>query len=91
MVKDMVIHQHLCLKRTATFHCRTSCLSLFSQAKTGVVMNILGVLAVSLAMNTWGIAMFDLNTYPEWAHPSNKSALVLDAPLSTVQSLNATR
>uniref|UniRef100_A0A8C5ETH3 Solute carrier family 13 member 3 n=1 Tax=Gouania willdenowi TaxID=441366 RepID=A0A8C5ETH3_GOUWI len=35
--------------------------------KTGIVMNILGVLSVALAMNTWGVAMFDLNTYPDWA------------------------
>ncbi|XP_056130951.1 solute carrier family 13 member 3 [Lampris incognitus] len=44
--------------------------------KTGIVMNILGILSVSLAMNTWGIAMFSLNTYPEWAHPSNLSVSV---------------
>ncbi|XP_034094429.1 LOW QUALITY PROTEIN: solute carrier family 13 member 3 [Gymnodraco acuticeps] len=41
--------------------------------KTGIVMNILGILCVSLAMNTWGVAMFDLNSYPEWAHPINKT------------------
>uniref|UniRef100_A0A8C9ZIT8 Solute carrier family 13 member 3 n=1 Tax=Sander lucioperca TaxID=283035 RepID=A0A8C9ZIT8_SANLU len=41
--------------------------------KTGFVMNILGILSVSLAMNTWGVAMFDLNVYPEWAHSINTS------------------
>uniref|UniRef100_A0A673XJC9 Solute carrier family 13 member 3 n=1 Tax=Salmo trutta TaxID=8032 RepID=A0A673XJC9_SALTR len=35
--------------------------------KTGFVMNILGILSVSLAMNTWGRAMFSLETYPDWA------------------------
>lgn len=59
------------------------------QAKTGVVMNILGIMAVSLAMNTWGVAMFDLGTYPEWAHPANTSALATDARL-LVPSVNAT-
>uniref|UniRef100_A0A8C4HP14 Solute carrier family 13 member 3 n=1 Tax=Dicentrarchus labrax TaxID=13489 RepID=A0A8C4HP14_DICLA len=58
--------------------------------KTGFVMNILGVLSVSLAMNTWGVAMFNLNTYPEWAHPINKSAVLTDVHFSSVQSLNAT-
>ncbi|KAA8591350.1 hypothetical protein FQN60_002293 [Etheostoma spectabile] len=58
--------------------------------KTGIVMNILGILSVSLAMNTWGVAMFDLNVYPEWAHPINMSAVVTDVHLSPVQSLNAT-
>uniref|UniRef100_A0A671U5K1 Solute carrier family 13 member 3 n=1 Tax=Sparus aurata TaxID=8175 RepID=A0A671U5K1_SPAAU len=42
--------------------------------KTGFVMNILGVLSVALAMNTWGVAMFDLHSYPEWARPINKTA-----------------
>ncbi|KAM4609611.1 Na(+)/dicarboxylate cotransporter 3 isoform 1-T1 [Polymixia lowei] len=46
--------------------------------KTGFVMNILGVLSVSLAMNTWGVAMFNLNSYPEWARPTNMSSAVVD-------------
>uniref|UniRef100_A0A7N6F980 Solute carrier family 13 member 3 n=1 Tax=Anabas testudineus TaxID=64144 RepID=A0A7N6F980_ANATE len=44
--------------------------------KTGFFMNILGILSVSLAMNTWGVAMFNLNTYPQWAQPMNKSAVI---------------
>lgn len=60
------------------------------QVKTGFVMNILGVLAVALAMNTWGVAMFDLNTFPEWARPMNKSAVLTDVHFSSGQSLNAT-
>ncbi|XP_041955166.1 solute carrier family 13 member 3 [Alosa sapidissima] len=57
--------------------------------RTGVVMNILGVLCVSLAMNTWGQVMFDLNNYPDWARPLNISTA---APvLSTlVPALNST-
>uniref|UniRef100_A0A8C1WKN9 Solute carrier family 13 member 3 n=2 Tax=Cyprinus carpio TaxID=7962 RepID=A0A8C1WKN9_CYPCA len=39
--------------------------------KTGFVMNILGILCVSLAMNTWGLHMFSLHTYPDWARPLN--------------------
>uniref|UniRef100_A0A665SZV0 Solute carrier family 13 member 3 n=1 Tax=Echeneis naucrates TaxID=173247 RepID=A0A665SZV0_ECHNA len=58
--------------------------------KTGFVMNILGVLSVALAMNTWGIAMFDLSTYPEWAQAINKSAVVPDVHLPSVQPLNTT-
>ncbi|XP_077369003.1 Na(+)/dicarboxylate cotransporter 3 [Festucalex cinctus] len=42
--------------------------------KTGFVMNILGLLSVTLAMNTWGQAMFNLDTYPDWARPLNQSA-----------------
>ncbi|KAM9342415.1 Na(+)/dicarboxylate cotransporter 3 [Pholidichthys leucotaenia] len=57
--------------------------------KTGIIMNILGVLSVSLAMNTWGLAMFNLSTYPEWAHPINKTTLALatSVPLSSMQHL----
>ncbi|XP_061703182.1 solute carrier family 13 member 3 [Syngnathoides biaculeatus] len=44
--------------------------------KTGFVMNILGLLSVSLAINTWGLAMFNLNNYPDWApRPLNRSAV----------------
>uniref|UniRef100_A0A672S440 Solute carrier family 13 member 3 n=1 Tax=Sinocyclocheilus grahami TaxID=75366 RepID=A0A672S440_SINGR len=39
--------------------------------KTGFVMNILGILCVSLAVNTWGLHMFNLHTYPDWARPLN--------------------
>ncbi|XP_054902416.1 solute carrier family 13 member 3 [Poeciliopsis prolifica] len=42
--------------------------------KTGFVMNVLGILSVSLALNTWGVAMFNLNSYPKWAQPSNSTA-----------------
>uniref|UniRef100_A0A672S548 Solute carrier family 13 member 3 n=1 Tax=Sinocyclocheilus grahami TaxID=75366 RepID=A0A672S548_SINGR len=42
--------------------------------KTGFVMNILGILCVSLAVNTWGLHMFNLHTYPDWARPLNASS-----------------
>ncbi|CAG03889.1 unnamed protein product, partial [Tetraodon nigroviridis] len=35
--------------------------------KTGLVMNVLGILCVSLAINTWGVAMFNLTDNPDWA------------------------
>ncbi|XP_068160243.1 Na(+)/dicarboxylate cotransporter 3 isoform X1 [Antennarius striatus] len=63
----------------------TGLLEVKDMVRTGVVMNILGILSVSLAINTWGVAMFDLNTYPEWASFNNSSDVVLG-----VQSFNAT-
>ncbi|CAL1606473.1 unnamed protein product [Knipowitschia caucasica] len=54
--------------------------------KTGVVMNILGIMCVSLAMNTWGVAMFDLNSYPEWAHSINSTAADTSIKISTFQN-----
>lgn len=41
-------------------------------------MNILGVLTVSLATNTWGAHIFSLSTIPEWAHPLNTSGSITD-------------
>lgn len=38
------------------------------QAKTGVVMNIIGIICITLAINTWGKAMFHLDTFPAWAN-----------------------
>ncbi|XP_060114829.1 Na(+)/citrate cotransporter [Heteronotia binoei] len=37
-------------------------------AKAGIVMNIIGVICVTLAINTWGRAMFHLDTFPSWAN-----------------------
>ncbi|NXC24775.1 S13A5 protein, partial [Campylorhamphus procurvoides] len=36
--------------------------------RTGIVMNILAVFSVTLAINTWGRAMFGLDTFPAWAN-----------------------
>ncbi|CAB1336546.1 unnamed protein product [Coregonus sp. 'balchen'] len=58
--------------------------------KTGFVMNILGILSVSLAINTWGRAMFSLETYPDWARPSNMSSTVTDIQFPSVPPFNLT-
>ncbi|XP_069730330.1 Na(+)/citrate cotransporter [Phaenicophaeus curvirostris] len=39
--------------------------------KTGIVMNIIGVFCVTLAINTWGRLMFDLDTFPAWANKTS--------------------
>ncbi|XP_048872814.1 solute carrier family 13 member 3 isoform X1 [Brienomyrus brachyistius] len=46
--------------------------------KTGFVMNILGILTVSLAINTWGAHIFSLTTIPDWARPLNTSDRATD-------------
>lgn len=40
----------------------------YPQARTGIVMNIIGILCITLAINTWGKAMFDLDSFPTWAN-----------------------
>lgn len=58
------------------------------QVKTGVVMNVLGILCVSLAINTWGVAMFNLTDNPDWAQTIKTTHVpAMHTPL---QALNAT-
>lgn len=40
--------------------------------KSGIVMNVIGVLSVTLAINTWGRPMFGLDTFPAWANTTTK-------------------
>ncbi|XP_005748352.1 solute carrier family 13 member 1-like [Pundamilia nyererei] len=41
--------------------------------KAGLGVNTIGVLAVLLAMATWGIPLFSLDTYPDWAPTFNST------------------
>ncbi|KAL7400960.1 hypothetical protein ABVT39_020751 [Epinephelus coioides] len=43
-------------------------LKVADMAKTGIVMNIIGILCITLAINSWGKAMFDLDSFPAWAN-----------------------
>ncbi|KAM6933734.1 Na(+)/citrate cotransporter [Xenentodon cancila] len=43
-------------------------LKVVDMAKTGLVMNIIGILCITLAINSWGKAMFHLDTFPAWAN-----------------------
>uniref|UniRef100_A0A8B9CK90 Solute carrier family 13 member 4 n=1 Tax=Anser brachyrhynchus TaxID=132585 RepID=A0A8B9CK90_9AVES len=39
--------------------------------KAGLGVNLIGLAVVMVAINTWGIRLFELNTFPEWAAVSN--------------------
>ncbi|KAL6115954.1 slc13a5 [Pungitius sinensis] len=43
-------------------------LKVADMARTGIVMNIIGILCITLAINSWGKAMFDLESFPAWAN-----------------------
>ncbi|XP_039363719.1 solute carrier family 13 member 5 [Mauremys reevesii] len=43
-------------------------LQVLDMAKSGIVMNIIGVLCITLAINTWGRPLFSLDTFPSWAN-----------------------
>ncbi|NWT23928.1 S13A2 protein, partial [Cardinalis cardinalis] len=43
-------------------------LRVLDMAKAGFVLNILGVLTITLAINTWASSLFQLQTFPSWAN-----------------------
>lgn len=43
-------------------------LKVSDMARTGVVVNIIGIACISLAINSWGYVMFSLDTFPTWAN-----------------------
>ncbi|XP_040588687.1 solute carrier family 13 member 3 [Mesocricetus auratus] len=57
--------------------------------RTGLLMNLMGVLLLSLAMNTWAQSIFQLGTFPDWAitHSTNTTTLPPALTNSTVQIL----
>ncbi|XP_021142750.1 solute carrier family 13 member 2 isoform X1 [Columba livia] len=47
-------------------------LKVIDMAKAGFVLNILGVLTITLALNTWSSSLFQLQTFPSWANKTGK-------------------
>ncbi|XP_064022832.1 solute carrier family 13 member 2 [Pogoniulus pusillus] len=43
-------------------------LKVIDMAKTGFLLNISGILTITLAINTWGSSLFNLQTFPSWAN-----------------------
>ncbi|XP_004608295.2 solute carrier family 13 member 4 isoform X1 [Sorex araneus] len=39
--------------------------------KAGLGVNVIGLVIVTVAINTWGVSLFDLDTFPAWAKVSN--------------------
>ncbi|XP_035499407.2 solute carrier family 13 member 1 [Scophthalmus maximus] len=42
-------------------------INIMDMVKAGLGVNVIGVLAVLLAVVTWGVPLFSLDTYPDWA------------------------
>uniref|UniRef100_A0A8C6CM89 Solute carrier family 13 member 3 n=1 Tax=Moschus moschiferus TaxID=68415 RepID=A0A8C6CM89_MOSMO len=57
--------------------------------RTGLLMNLMGVLLLSLAMNTWAQTIFQLDTFPDWAnlHLANVTALPSSLANGTYRTL----
>ncbi|XP_010734097.3 solute carrier family 13 member 2 isoform X1 [Larimichthys crocea] len=43
-------------------------LKVMDMAKAGFILNFVGVMTINIAINTWGVPMFQLNTFPSWAN-----------------------
>ncbi|XP_069000062.1 Na(+)/citrate cotransporter-like isoform X1 [Embiotoca jacksoni] len=43
-------------------------LKVSDMARTGVVMNVIGIGCISLAINSWGRVLFSLDSFPQWAN-----------------------
>uniref|UniRef100_A0A3Q3MJ86 Solute carrier family 13 member 5-like n=2 Tax=Labrus bergylta TaxID=56723 RepID=A0A3Q3MJ86_9LABR len=43
-------------------------LKVSDMARAGVVMNIIGISCITLAINSWGRVMFNLDSFPSWAN-----------------------
>ncbi|XP_074536333.1 solute carrier family 13 member 2-like [Halichoeres trimaculatus] len=43
-------------------------LKVIDMAKAGSMLNIIGVVTINIAINTWGVTMFQLDTFPDWVN-----------------------
>ncbi|BFZ04546.1 hypothetical protein BsWGS_07585 [Bradybaena similaris] len=59
--------------------------------KTGVVLNIIGVLVIVLAVNTWGFLIYDLGEFPSWAVPAGIAEETVNATVISTMFTNVTR
>lgn len=60
------------------------------QVKTGIVLNIIGVFCVTLAINTWGKLLFELDTFPTWANSTTSQWAVKNSCVKQIKDLNTT-
>lgn len=67
----------------------TGRLTVADMAKAGFGMNIIGILIVTLSINTWGYAYYDFGNFPDWASSGNttddcsKAVVTLNTTLGT--------
>ncbi|KAL1779570.1 solute carrier family 13 member 2 [Sigmodon hispidus] len=61
-------------------------LKVSDMARAGFLLNIIGVLAITLSINSWSISIFNLDTFPSWAY-SNTSQCLLNPSNSTKPGL----
>ncbi|XP_023039652.2 solute carrier family 13 member 2 isoform X3 [Piliocolobus tephrosceles] len=57
-------------------------LKVLDMARAGFLLNIIGVLVITLAINSWSITIFSLHSFPSWAQ-ANTTAQCLPSPANT--------
>lgn len=55
------------------------------------MLNIIGVLAIVLAVNTWGFVIYDLGEFPLWAVPAGVAEETINATVISTMFTNVTR
>ncbi|XP_003797205.1 solute carrier family 13 member 2 [Otolemur garnettii] len=55
-------------------------------ARAGFLLNIIGVLVITLAINTWSFSVFHLDIFPSWAHSNTTTHCLLSSVNSTTPS-----
>ncbi|CAG5118223.1 unnamed protein product, partial [Candidula unifasciata] len=58
--------------------------------KSGAVLNVIGVVVIVLAMNTWGFAIYDLGNFPAWAVPAAITGETTNFSVNSTTSSNFT-
>lgn len=51
------------------------------------MLNIIGVLVIMLAINSWGIPIFNLHTFPSWAYTNSSTHCLANQPNTTLSNL----
>ncbi|XP_051956580.1 solute carrier family 13 member 2-like [Xyrauchen texanus] len=48
-------------------------LKVLDMARAGFMLNIIGILCINLGINTWGWALFKLDTFPSWTNVTHEA------------------
>ncbi|XP_039742029.1 solute carrier family 13 member 2 [Pteropus medius] len=56
-------------------------------ARAGFMLNIIGVLVIMLAINSWGIPIFSLHSFPSWAYTNSSTHCLASQSNTTLSNL----
>ncbi|XP_008580873.1 PREDICTED: solute carrier family 13 member 2 [Galeopterus variegatus] len=59
-------------------------LKVLDMVRAGFMLNIIGVLVITLAINSWSVPIFNLHTFPTWAHSNTSTHCLASQANSTM-------